>query len=79
MSKVLLVVQDRTNASPPGLIDFNEKLAAHGMELRAATVDTLQVNVGKLCNQTCKHCHVDDGPKRKEIMTLELWWRGRPA
>jgi radical SAM/Cys-rich protein len=31
----------------------------------------LQVNVGKLCNQTCKHCHVDASPKRTEIMTRE--------
>lgn len=30
--------------------------------LKAATVDTLQVNVGKLCNQACRHCHVDAGP-----------------
>lgn len=51
--------------------DFDEKLAAHGMELRANTVDTLQVNVGKLCNQACKHCHVDASPARTEIMTRE--------
>lgn len=31
----------------------------------------LQVNVGKLCNQACQHCHVDAGPKRTEIMTRE--------
>ena len=52
-------------------VGFNEKLAAHNLELRAATVDTLQVNVGKLCNQACKHCHVDASPKRTEIMTRE--------
>ncbi len=50
-------------------VEFDEKLSAYGLELRAATVDTLQVNVGKLCNQTCKHCHVDAGPTRTEIMT----------
>ncbi len=49
--------------------DFQQKLAAHGLELRAASVETLQVNVGKLCNQACKHCHVDASPKRTEIMT----------
>ena len=55
---------------PPS--DFDEKLAAHGLELlRARTVETLQVNVGKLCNQACKHCHVDAGPKRTEVMTHE--------
>jgi radical SAM/Cys-rich protein len=52
-------------------IGFDEKLAAHNLELRAATVDTLQVNVGKLCNQACKHCHVDASPARTEIMTRE--------
>ena len=31
-------------------------------------VETLQVNLGYLCNQTCQHCHVDAGPKRREIM-----------
>lgn len=34
-------------------------------------LDILQVNVGKMCNQVCKHCHVDAGPDRKEIMTKE--------
>ncbi len=52
-------------------IGFDEKLAAHNLELRAARVDTLQVNVGKLCNQACKHCHVDASPARTEIMTRE--------
>src|SRR5690348_12072666 len=50
---------------------FQAKLAAYGMELRAAEVHTLQVNVDKLCNQACKHCHVDAGPSRTEIMTRE--------
>ncbi len=53
-------------------VEFGEKLKAHGLELRSAAVDTLQVNVGKLCNQTCKHCHVDAGPKRTEIMTRSV-------
>ena len=51
--------------------DFDEKLAAYGIELRAAAVEILQVNVGKLCNQACKHCHVDASPTRTEIMTRE--------
>lgn len=71
MSKVLPVVQERANALPRAVIDFDEKLAAHGLELRAATVDTLQVNTGKLCNQACKHCHVDASPARTEVMTRE--------
>jgi radical SAM/Cys-rich protein len=52
-------------------VSFDDKLAAHGLSLRARGVNTLQVNVGKLCNQACKHCHVDAGPRRAEIMTRE--------
>lgn len=52
--------------------DFDARLAADGMSLRReGEVRTLQVNLGKLCNQACKHCHVDAGPKRTEIMTRE--------
>ena len=39
--------------------------------LTARGVTTLQVNIGKMCNQTCTHCHVDAGPDRTEIMTRE--------
>ncbi len=54
------------------MIDFKEKLVQIGhWPLRAAGIQTLQVNVGKLCNQTCRHCHVDAGPTRAEIMTRE--------
>lgn len=51
---------------------FDETLAARGLDLRAATVETLQVNIGKLCNQACKHCHVDASPARTEIMTRDV-------
>jgi radical SAM/Cys-rich protein len=50
---------------------FSDRLAAEGLELRRARTEILQVNVGKLCNLTCMHCHVNAGPKRKEIMTRE--------
>jgi radical SAM/Cys-rich protein len=56
--------------------NFPGTLEAHGMSpLRARAVEVLQVNVGKVCNQTCRHCHVDAGPDRPEMMsreTLEL-------
>lgn len=56
----------------PSLPSFEETLAAHGLgALRAEKITTLQINVGKLCNQACKHCHVDAGPNRTEIMTRE--------
>ncbi|MFH5803182.1 arsenosugar biosynthesis radical SAM (seleno)protein ArsS [Alienimonas sp. DA493] len=52
---------------PPGpAADFAAALADAGLPpLTAASLDTLQVNVGKLCNMTCAHCHVDAGPDRK--------------
>ena len=37
--------------------------------LRAARLEILQINVGRVCNQTCRHCHVDAGPDRKESMS----------
>ncbi len=51
---------------------FEKKLAASGQwPLTAKTIETLQVNVGKRCNQACHHCHVEAGPTRTEIMTRE--------
>jgi radical SAM/Cys-rich protein len=50
---------------------FAERLAAGSLQLRRARPEILQVNMGKLCNLTCAHCHVNAGPKRKEIMTRE--------
>ena len=50
---------------------FAEKLGAHSVSLRRTRPEILQVNVGKLCNLTCVHCHVNAGPKRKEIMTRQ--------
>ena len=71
MSKALPVVREGADAPPGSAVDFDAKLAAHGLSLSAAGVETLQVNVGKLCNQACRHCHVDAGPKRPEIMSAE--------
>jgi radical SAM/Cys-rich protein len=51
---------------------FADKLAAVQLyPLRPTRIEIFQINVGKMCNQTCKHCHVDAGPDRKEIMTRE--------
>jgi radical SAM/Cys-rich protein len=46
--------------------------AADLFPLRAAGIEVLQLNVGKRCNQTCRHCHVDAGPDRKEVMSREV-------
>jgi radical SAM/Cys-rich protein len=48
---------------------FDAALASAALHpLRARGVSVLQLNVGKRCNQTCRHCHVDAGPDRKEVM-----------
>jgi len=52
----------------PPLATFKRTLKAHGLALTRLPLEILQVNVGKLCNQACHHCHVDAGPKRTEIM-----------
>lgn len=55
-------------------VRFDHTLAsAKVFPLRATGIETLQVNVGRLCNQTCEHCHVDAGPDRKEVMTREIF------
>lgn len=51
---------------------FDETLREHGCSsLHATGIQVLQINVGKLCNQTCTHCHVDAGPDRRESMSRE--------
>jgi len=50
---------------------FAARLAQENVVLRHAPPEILQVNVGKLCNLTCMHCHVNAGPKRKETMTRD--------
>jgi len=57
--------------SSTALPTFDDKLGAMRPAFRTTGIRVLQINVGKLCNQTCRHCHVDAGPDRKEIMTRE--------
>ncbi|MCB9627170.1 MAG: arsenosugar biosynthesis radical SAM protein ArsS [Sandaracinaceae bacterium] len=53
--------------------DFQQALARSGLSpLRPLALDVLQLNVGKLCNQTCRHCHVDAGPDRTDQMMDEV-------
>lgn len=55
-----------------GIPSFDSKLRDMGhLTLKPTSIDIFQVNVGKMCNQVCAHCHVDAGPDRKEIMTKE--------
>ena len=51
---------------------FYDKLREAGMApLHPVGIEIFQVNIGKMCNQVCRHCHVDAGPDRREIMTRE--------
>lgn len=51
------------------LRSFADATASTGHSpLKASGIEVLQINVGKRCNQTCAHCHVDAGPDRKEVM-----------
>jgi len=51
---------------------FQRKLAESDLfPLKPFQVEIFQINIGKMCNQVCAHCHVDAGPDRKEIMTLQ--------
>ena len=51
--------------------DFHEFIETNSLDLTPITIETLQVNITKLCNQACVHCHVDASPKRKEQMDLD--------
>src|SRR5687767_8957976 len=52
---------------------FDTALASAGYPtLEATGISVLQMNVGKRCNQACRHCHVDAGPDRREVMTPEV-------
>ena len=54
------------------LMSFHDKLKETNLfPLTILELDVFQINMGKMCNQVCKHCHVDAGPDRKEIMTRE--------
>lgn len=67
-------------ASVPPLADLKERnersafegrLVLEGLDLSRSGSTTLQLNIGKLCNQTCEYCHVNAGPARKELMNRE--------
>ncbi|MEO1859198.1 MAG: arsenosugar biosynthesis radical SAM (seleno)protein ArsS [Verrucomicrobiales bacterium] len=51
-----------------GTCNFNETLVREGIQLDRQDPQVLQLNLGKLCNLTCSHCHVNAGPHRKEVI-----------
>ncbi len=52
----------------PGLKPFGSTLQQNGFRLTRDHATTLQINTGLLCNQQCKHCHLEAGPERQELM-----------
>lgn len=55
----------------PEVESFVSTLSQHGLILKRGETKTLQVNMGLLCNQVCRHCHLDAGPGRKETMGMK--------
>ncbi len=53
----------------PKMNRFEQRLSADRLKLRRASLQTLQINVGRRCNQACRHCHVDAGPWRTETVS----------
>lgn len=47
---------------------FEQKIAGHKLQLRRSSLLTVQINVGRICNQACRHCHVDAAPWRTETL-----------
>ncbi len=52
----------------PGIRPFAQTLVEHGLDLIRGETTTLQINLGLLCNHTCRHCHLEAGPNRSELM-----------
>ncbi len=50
------------------LVPFSQTLSKYGLKFNRGKTHTLQINLGFLCNQTCRHCHLNAGPGRKENM-----------
>lgn len=63
------VLDDHQSINIPSFEAKLEEL--NQLPLKPTSIDIFQINVGKMCNQVCAHCHVDAGPDRKEIMTRE--------
>lgn len=65
--------QLRILGNAAGCIPFKERFERSSKAILTATnVNILQINVGKRCNLSCRHCHVDAGPGRTEIMSREI-------
>ena len=64
-----IAIASEPAAATPGRHNFNALLQGRGIELPPLGIETLQVNITRLCNQVCRHCHVDASPTRTEAMS----------
>ena len=70
-AKSLRITDDGCEKRAMAIEPFRQTLAVHGLRLERDQTTTLQINMGLLCNQTCRHCHLNTGPGRKENMSAE--------
>lgn len=66
----LPVLEPQPPVADDSRYDFEATIEKNLLDLRPVAIETLQVNITKLCNQACLHCHVDASPKRTEQMDL---------
>lgn len=59
------------NTVPQAQTRFSKTLSHHQLTLHRQPLEILQVNLGRVCNQACHHCHVEAGPHRQESMSLK--------
>ncbi len=59
-------------SSLPQTYGFARRVVKAGLDLKPREIDTLQINITKLCNQACVHCHVDASPRRREMMADDV-------
>ena len=70
MQELLNINVKRSDNIEDHIYNFEQRLNKHDISLPPLSVETLQVNITKQCNQACRHCHVDASPKRNEHMDL---------
>jgi len=66
-----MIKSDSANKST-GQFDFNAMLERHNIIVSPDSIETLWVNITRLCNQTCTHCHVEAAPSRTEHMSRDI-------
>ena len=72
MEKTNAVFADGASSTKSVTVEpFTATMEKHGLSLVRGQVQTLQINTGLLCNLRCRHCHLEAGPDRREVMSRE--------